>query len=361
MAEENAAPEDRSEAATPRRLQQAREQGRVALSREVPALVALATIALVLLLFAPLVARDLFGRLAAILGGIGSFEVAGHPSRVFHAAIAAWMWSALPILALMGAAGVGATLLQTGFVLNPTALLPDLTRLSPIAGLGRLFSFASLQRAGKDIVKLAALGFACWQVLSTALPTLGSAPYWDPATLAARLTEEVLRVLLTLLAVQVAITGFDIFLVRSRHLRDLRMSRDDVRREMKETDGDPQVKNRIRLLRRQRARKRMIAAVKQATVVVTNPTHYAVALRYDRAKNTAPMVVAKGMDEMAARIRAVAKEHNVPLIANPPLARALHQVSLDAEIPAEHYQAVAELIAYVWRLQGRLGAAARRT
>lgn len=360
MAEENAAPQDQTEAATPRRMQQAREQGQVALSREVPALIALATLSLVLLLFAPLVARDLLARLAAILGGLDSFDVVGHPSHVFHAAIAAWAWAALPILALMGAAGVGATLLQIGFVLNPTALMPDITRLSPMAGLGRLFGPSSLQRAGKDVIKLAALGFACWQALSSALPALGVAPYWDPAMLAGHLAGEVLRVLLTLLAVQVVITGYDVFMVRFRHLRNLRMSREDVRREMKETDGDPQVKNRIRLLRRQRARKRMMAAVKQSTVVITNPTHYAVALRYDRGKNTAPMVVAKGMDEMAARIRAVAEEHKVPLIANPPLARALHQVPLDTEIPAEHYQAVAELIAYVWRLQGRLGAGARR-
>ena len=363
MAEGNASPEDRTEAATPHRLQQAREQGQVALSHEVPALVALAILALMLWLLAPMLAHDLVRRLAFFLGAVGQLDVAGRPGFVIGAAISAAAFAALPVLALTAGAGALVTLLQTGFVLKPTALLPDITRLSPMAGFGRLFSLATLQRAGKDLVKVAAIGFALWHVLRGALPLLGSAPYWDAATLTSHLLGEVWRVLVTLLLVQVAIAGADILFERTRHLRNLRMSRDEVRREVKDSEGDPHIKNRLRMLRRQRARKRMITAVRQATVVVTNPTHFAVALRYDRGMNTAPTVVAKGMDEMAARIRAAAKEHNVPMVANPPLARALHEVPLDAEIPAEHYKAVAELIAYVWRLQGRLqrrGAEGRR-
>ena len=135
----------------------------------------------------------------------------------------------------------------------------------------------------------------------------------------------------------------------------MRMTRQEVRDEHKESDGDPQIKARRRALQRQRARRRMLAAVPKATVVVTNPTHFAVALAYERAGGAAPRVVAKGMDEVARRIREVAMATGVPLVANPPLARALHQVALDAEIPAEHYKAVAEIIAYVWRLRTRLG------
>ena len=363
MAEESASPEDRTEAATPHRLQRAREQGQVALSQEVSALVALALLAIVLWLLAPMLSYGLVRRLAFFLGAVGQVDAAGRPGFVIGAAIRAGAFAALPVLALTAGVGAMVTLLQTGFVLKPTALLPDITRLSPMAGVGRLFSLMTLQRAGKDLVKLAAIGFALWHVLRDALPLLGGAPYWDAATLTAHLVGEVWRVLVTLLLVQVAIAGADILFERTRHLRTLRMSRDEVRREVKDSEGDPHIKNRLRMLRRQRARKRMITAVRQATVVVTNPTHFAVALRYDRGMNTAPTVVAKGMDEMAARIRAAAKEHNVPMVANPPLARALHEVPLDAEIPAEHYKAVAELIAYVWRLQGRLqrrGAEGRR-
>jgi flagellar biosynthetic protein FlhB len=145
----------------------------------------------------------------------------------------------------------------------------------------------------------------------------------------------------------------DVVRARLKYARDLRMSREEMRRELRESEGDPHVKARFRQLRMQRSRRRMLAAVPKATVVVTNPTHYAVALAYEQATGGAPKVIAKGVDELAARIRATAEDNHVPLVANPPLARALYRVELDAEIPAEYFQAVAEIIAYVWRLNGR--------
>jgi flagellar biosynthesis protein FlhB len=202
-------------------------------------------------------------------------------------------------------------------------------------------------------VKLAVVGVAAWHVLVSDLPRLASAPFRDVGALPAELIDAVLPLLLAVLAAQAAIAVLDLVWVRLRHAGTLRMSRQDLREEQKETDGDPKIKQRIRRLRVQRARRRMMAAVPKATVVVTNPTHYAVALAYDRARGAAPRVVAKGVDSMAARIREVARAHAIPLVPNPPLARALHTLELDAEIPAEHYKAVAEIIAFVWRLRGR--------
>jgi flagellar biosynthetic protein FlhB len=147
------------------------------------------------------------------------------------------------------------------------------------------------------------------------------------------------------------VAAADLMWVRFRHARDMRMSKQNVRDELKETEGNPHVKARIRRIRVMRARKRMMAKVPTATVVVTNPTHYAVALAYDRADNPAPRIVAKGLDSLAARIREVAEANGVPVVANPLLARALHRLDIDTEIPAEHYKAVAEIIAYVWRLR----------
>jgi flagellar biosynthetic protein FlhB len=141
---------------------------------------------------------------------------------------------------------------------------------------------------------------------------------------------------------------------RSAFASSTRMTRQAVREEHKETEGDPQIKARIRRLRMQRAKRRMLKAVPKAAVVLTNPTHYAVALAYHRGSTGAPRVVAKGMDSLAQRIRDVAREHNVPVVANPPLARALHAIELDSEIPRELYQTVAEVIAYVWRLRSRI-------
>ncbi len=167
-----------------------------------------------------------------------------------------------------------------------------------------------------------------------------------------------LHVLLVVLAAQAAIALLDYAWVMLRHVRGLRMSRHDIQEEQKESEGDPRVKARQRQIRTMRARRRMMAAVPKATVVITNPTHYAVALAYDRAKHAAPRVVAKGVDSLAARIREAAEANHVPVVANPPLARALYQVALDADIPAEHYQAVAAIIAYVWRLARPRGNAA---
>jgi len=156
---------------------------------------------------------------------------------------------------------------------------------------------------------------------------------------------------LAMVMAQSVIVAGDFLWVRLKHQRDMRMSLEDVKQERKDMDGDPHIKAKRKRIRYIRARRRMMAAVPKATVVVTNPTHYAVALSYERGKQAAPRVVAKGVDEVAANIRAIAEQNRVPLVANPALARALYLVELDAEIPAEHFQAAAEIIAYVWRLK----------
>ena len=175
----------------------------------------------------------------------------------------------------------------------------------------------------------------------------------EPTRLLDATAREVLRLTLILIGAQVAIAGFDIIRARMSFASSTRMTRQEIKDEHKETEGDPQIKNRIRKLRQQRARRRMMKAVPKAAVVVTNPTHYAVALAYERGSGGAPRVVAKGVDSLALRIRDVAREHNVPVVENPPLARALHALDLDSEIPRELYQTVAEVIAYVWRLRKR--------
>ena len=259
-----------------------------------------------------------------------------------------------PIILGVLAASVAASLLQTGFLFNLTSLQPDLARLNPARGFKKIFGINGLVETGKSVLKLSVLGFATFHVLSAALPSLKGAIFWLPGQLASRIMQLVLQVALTLLEVQAVIASADTIWVRFRHAKQLRMSKQEVKDEAKEADGNPQIKQRLRQIRMTRARKRMMAAVPQATVVVTNPTHYAIALAYDRKKGGAPRVVAKGVDEVAARIREVAQDNKVPLVANAPLARALYAVELDAEIPAEHFKVVAEIIAYVWRLRGKV-------
>jgi flagellar biosynthetic protein FlhB len=343
--------DDRTEAATPRRLQHAREQGQVPISRELANLGGLAATVLALALAGPASVRVVSDRLAIFLAHAEAPALAGPDGARLAAEAMLRGMAPFVLAALIG--GAGAVLLQTGGLLNVTLLQPDLGRLSPRAGLKRLLGSENLLETGKSLLKLAVVSYAAWHVLAGDVSLLARLPFLDPHLVLAQAARPVFHVLLVVLTAQAFLAGLDVFLVRFRHARQMRMSRQDLRDELKETDGDPHIKARIRQIRLQRARRRMMAAVPKATVVVTNPTHYAVALAYDRAQSAAPRVVAKGVDDMAARIRAVAEANRIPLVANPPLARALYTVELDHDIPAEHYQAVAEIIAYVWRLNRR--------
>jgi flagellar biosynthetic protein FlhB len=342
--------DDRTEAATPRRLQRAREEGQVPVSRELTTLAGLAAVALALVLVAPGTTHDLALRLSIFLAR--GHELAADEAGVLVLAANALLRGSAPFILAAMAAGVTVVLLQTRFLLSVKALRVDMSRVSPKAGLKRLFGADSLVEAGKSVAKVTVLAVVLWRVLRADLPGLMSTPFVDPGQLLARAAAPVLHVILVVLAAQAVIAVLDLFWVIHRHAHGLRMSRQDIIEEQKEIEGDPRVKARLRQIRMFRARRRMLAAVPKATVVITNPTHYAVALLYVRSKHAAPRVVAKGVDSLAARIREVAEANGVPLVANPPLARALYRVEVDADIPAEHYQAVAEIIAYVWRLGG---------
>ena len=318
------------------------------LSRELPVLAGLLAATLVLAVDGGGITSRLSLRLARLLAHAGNPALTGREG--LRQAFVALLTASGPFVLAVLLAGSAAVLLQTGFLLHGGGLKPELRRISPSAGLHRLLSAESLLEGVKSLGKVAVLALVTWQVLRLDLPALLGAPRSTlPAVLAATL-RAVLHVLAAVLLVQAAIALGDLVWVRFRHAGRLRMTRQELRDEQKETEGDPKIKARIRRIRQQRARRRMLAAVPKATVVVTNPTHYAVALAYNRTKNAAPRVVAKGVDSLAQRIREVAEANRVPLVANPPLARALYRVDLETEIPAEHFQAVAEIIAYVWRL-----------
>lgn len=352
MADDNAPPSgERTEAATPRRLQRAREEGQVPVSRELVTLAGLAAVTGLAMIGSETLLATLAGRLAGLLRHAGSQALAGPEGM--RLAAQATLGAAGPVVLAAAIGGAGAVLAQTGFLLHGQALMPRWNRLDPRAGLRRLIGAEGLAEAMRSLAKLLVLGVVLAWVLRAETARLGSTLFEPLPVLLGRLGAAGTRLLLAAVGAQAVIALADVAWVQLRHLRQLRMSRQDIRDEQKETDGDPAVKGRLRQLRLQRARRRMMAAVPKATVVVTNPTHYAVALSYAREANAAPRVVAKGADTVAARIRETARKAGVPMVSNPPLARALFRVELDAEIPAEHYQAVAELIAYVWRLGER--------
>lgn len=343
MAETEA--EDRTQAPSERRRLRAREEGQAALSRELGAFGALAAATLILFLGGPPIAMALTRRLGEML------VMSASPGTALEQAWMAWLAATVPLLGAVALTGAGLVLLQSGFLVHAAAAMPDLARLDPRRGLKRLFGLDNAAETGKSLIKLAVLAWAFWAALAAIWPTLPIAALWTPATLMDRLTRDLMHLVLLVLGLQAAIAVLDVSWTRWRFTSRLRMSREDLKQEHRESEGDPKVKGRLRQLRQLRSRQRMLAAVARATVVVTNPTHYAIALAYERGAQAAPKVVAKGVDDVAARIRAAAEKAGVPLVANPPLARALYAVPLDAEVPAEHFRLVAEIIAYVWRLR----------
>lgn len=340
--------EDRTLPASERRLQQARDDGQVPLSRELVAFSSLGVMALVLAMMAPSLLHNLERQLAAMLASPVS-----DPGVALRQAGLALLKFVLPIAGAVILASSATVLMQTGWLMHVKALMPDLARLNPQRGLKRVFSLNNTVEAAKSLAKVSVIGWAVWHVLSGTLATTAETLSLTTPAMLDRLGRDTLHVLITVLSCQGAIALFDVAWTRFNHSRQLRMSLEEIKQEHKEMEGDPRLKAKIKQMRMARARRRMMAAVAKATVVVTNPTHYAVALVYERGSRSAPKIVAKGMDEVAARIREEAQKHGIPLIPNPPLARALHALPLDAEVPAEHFKAVAEIIAFIWRLKMR--------
>lgn len=343
---------ERSYPATPRRLEQARERGQVARSRELTtAAVALAG-AMALSSLGP----ALFVRCTEILrSGLTLDRAAAFDTDRMSLALAglaeASLWAILPVLGVTIAATLAAPLLLSGWVFSTQAFLPDWNRLNPLRGLGNVLSSHSLVELGKALLKCVLLGaIGTWSIVH-ALDELATLSMQDLGGATMRLGSLVGTGFFALVGGLVVIAAIDVPYALWRHHQALRMTREEVRQEMRESEGDPQLKARVRSLQRAAARKRMMAAVPTATVIVTNPTHYAVALRYDESMR-APRVVAKGMDNIALRIREIASAHDVPLLEAPAVARALHRhAEIDAEIPQALYTVVAQVLAYVYQVR----------
>ncbi|WP_428493244.1 EscU/YscU/HrcU family type III secretion system export apparatus switch protein [Rhodopila sp.] len=341
--------EERTEAATQRHLDQARDEGQVPVSREVATFASFAAVVLVLGYQSQASVQHLLPDLVALLAHAGDAAMLGQTwLRPVSAGV---LGAIIPVLTAAVLAGAAAVLVQTRFLLNAGALQPKFSRINPIAGVKRVFGFNGVVEVVKSLIKLGLLAAAMWIAIRGDWSQLMHLPGQDVHGLPRTVARPVFHLFIAAVCVQGIVAAADLGWVRFRHTRDLRMSKQSIRDELKDTDGNPHVKARIRRIRVMRARKRMMAKVPTATVVITNPTHYAVALAYDRVTNPAPRIVAKGSDSLAARIRAVAEANGVPVVANPPLARALYPLDLDTEIPSEHYKAVAEIIAYVWRLR----------
>jgi flagellar biosynthetic protein FlhB len=251
------------------------------------------------------------------------------------------------------AAGLGGNLIQHRPVFTAERIKPDFAKLSLISGFKRMFGTDGLANLLKGLIKMAIVGAAIWTQVWPERSGLESVLVQAPEAVAGDMARLLFKVLAAALAALALIAAGDYLLQRFRFVQRNRMSKQEIKEEYRQTEGDPAIKAKIRQIRMERSRRRMIAAVPEASVVIANPTHFAVALKYESGKMVAPVCVAKGVDALALRIREVAEKHDVPVVENPALARALHAaVEVDEAIPPEHYRAVAQVIGYVMRLSG---------
>ena len=345
--------EDRTEAATPARLSRARSEGQAAVSHELASFANLAAAMLVIAAAAPQIAAGTAQRLALLLANAGHIDSAAALAAALRQAAGIGANAVLPLALAVLVIGAGIVLAQTQFALRVTALTPDLSRINPMTGIGRLFGANHGVDAVKSILKICVLSLALWGALSGQIKFLPESLAGNPGAVPGMLKTGIVAIAASLIVVQAFVTVLDVAWSQANFARSMRMSKEDIKQETKDSDGNPQIKAKRRAIRQARARQNLTKAMAGAAVVVTNPTHYAVALAYTRNSSTAPKIIAKGMGEMAARIRELAAENRVPIIPNPPLARALHRLELESEIPIEHYKAVADIIAYIWRLEAQ--------
>jgi len=334
-----------------KRLQEAHDRGDVVKSQEVSTWFLMAGATLIIMAFSGAASDGIMTTLRGLIAnsydipveGPGFVAVIGKLGREVIVA------TALPLFLLMLAALAG-NLIQHRLVWSAEALTPKFSKISPAAGLGRLASKQTLANFAKGLAKLGLIGAVIGALLWPERFRLEGLVTLDPSAMLPFTHVMAVRMLGTVVAILAVIAAGDYFFQYRQWFERQKMSVAELKEEFRQTDGDPAVKGKIRQIRQNRMRKRMMAAVPTASVVITNPTHFAVALRYERGMN-APLCVAKGVDLIARKIREVAIEHGIPVVENPPLARAVHAtVEIDQEIKPEHYKAVAEVIGYVMRL-----------
>lgn len=348
--------QEKTEAPTPRRREDARKAGQVARSRELPsAAVLLGGVGFLLLMGGSMV-KGMAEIWSALIWRSGTTNL--DDASILH--LAGWiLWKAAmlagPMVLLMALLAAGSQVAQFGLLFSAESLAPKLSRISPLSGLRRLLSLQSLVELAKGLLKLAIVVYVAWRTMAEEWDLLLGLAGASPRAMGSTLGDVILRLGLRTGLLLLGLAVFDYLYQWWEHERDLRMTREEVKEEYKQREGDPKVKGRLRQRQREMARSRMIAAVPKADVVIKNPEHLAVALRYDRERMAAPTVVAKGAGFLALRILEVAASHGVAVIEDRPLARALYKaVGLGEQIPVNLYKAVAEVLAHVYRERRRV-------
>ncbi len=344
--------DEKTEAPTPRRRQESREKGQVARSQDLSAATLLLAAFLALYVTGPPLWNSMLAIMRSALSPDDPTSIASVKS--FGLAVIVEIGKRLaPLLVTIFIVGLATLLVQVGFMLTLQPLVPSLSKINPINGIKRIFSIRSVMLAVTNIAKLLLVGLVASISLSGSAPaivfamTLG---YQEMFALASALTFELS---MQLAATVMIIALFDYAWQRHKHEKDMKMTKEEVKDELRSMEGDPHTKERRRKVQLQLSMQRLSKDIPNATVVVTNPTHYAIALQYDTGEMPAPKVIAKGADFLALRIRQLAHAHGIPIVERPPLARAMYEsVNVGDYVPERFYRAIAEILAYVYELTG---------
>lgn len=337
---------ERTEQATPRRREKAREKGQQARSRDLSSTAAMGGVILVL----GVGGGYFMDSLKRSMEGLLSLRYGTDPFSVLRAASAETMVLMMPVLGAALALSVAANLAQGGLVMKPFEL--RLEGLNPVNGIKRIFSVTGLVEFLKSIVKFSIGAFLLYKVMKSDLSVLPALMTMDIKALSRQSGHLVMTAVTYGFFAFLAAGAVDFMLERWRFERSIRMSREEIKEEQRESEGDPMIKSRVKSIQREMARRRMMQEVPRATVVITNPSHLAVALRYEEKEMSAPKIVAKGADAVAGRIKDIARKHGIPIVEDKPLARILYKIELGADIPEDLYKAVARILAYIYNLRG---------
>lgn len=340
--------ESKTEEPSAKKLADARKKGDVPKSQDFSQLASLAGAFGVIAIAGGWLARDMVQALVPFIAQAGQMDVEGGANMIARKVLLAALPPLVLVMVVSGLLGAAANIAQSGFLFSAEKMKPDFNKLDPMKGLGRIFGPDGLMQFAKSALKFLVTGVIAWFVLKPDANVVIGLVGMDPAAMLPLAVDLCKKLFWAVLIFLVVTAGFDWFWQRLRFNKRMRMTLKEVKDEHKDSDGDPHIKAKRRQIQMQRSRQRMMQAVPQATVVVMNPTHYAVALKYEQGETPAPICVAKGLDELALKIRAVAEEAGVHVLEDPPLARALYAaVEIDQQIPAEHFEAVAKVIGFV--------------
>jgi len=354
MAEEAPTGGERTEDPTAKRREDFRQKGQVAQSKEVNTAALFSLVLLLWIFYMPHFWDGLTTLVSSLWKSIWQFH--GTPSEVMGLFIHLVSETAIlltPLFVLVLIVGFFSSFFQFGWLLTAKPLIPDFSKLNPLKGMGRIFSKRSVVESVKSIAKVTLIG---WIAFSTVAAKFNEALILVDAgagTAMLFLATTASLIMAKVCALLIFLAFIDLLFVRWEMEQKLKMTKQEQKEEFKESEGDPHIKAQIKAIQQQMARKRMMAEVPRADAVITNPTHFAVAIKYDSATMIAPVVIAKGADFVAMRIREIAREHNIPLVENPPVARLLHKLDLGAAIPEEMFKAVAEILAHIYSLKGK--------